>query len=516
MARQRMYLFESAYVDYGTRLRRFGRWLLEKCGDIWSWFWSGGGAQLFDVILRLAVVIGAITICVLYVRYEDSKGRGFSIGTVGAILVIFVFTAIVLWSWKAPVHFAARLSAGTSASGLILVLSILSLALATVVFSVYLVVLFTMTVLSLVVFVPMRIAHRLWLLYRRIAYQCPYDDCGARGLLPIHICSCGHEYADLMPSFYGIFHHTCRHNGQEMKLPTMDFLGRNKLPRLCKRCKRPLVLSSIGELSERPIAVVGGPNTGKTIFLRQATRQLADRIGTLPGATVRIDAEVQERVLNQDLAQLDQGRVVAKTAGNEVQAFGLAVRIPKGMHSLLYLYDAPGEHFLTMERFGQKQIIQHLAGIILLADPFSLPALSDYAQRLSVELKPSETPFHDIVAVLIAGVNQMLVRQPTDKCKVPLAVMIAKVDALPVNELPFLANLSPGSGHSADGAFNTRCREALEKLGAGHSIRALEQKFSNVHYFACSALGRMPDLRSSEPFRPVGVTAPFLWLLHLD
>lgn len=514
MARQRMYLFERAYVDYGTRLRTAGGKIGETCGNIWRWFWSGPGANAIEIILRISVVIGSIALCVLYYQYENRYGRGFSTGTVGAMAVIFVFALIVLWAWKTPVHILARATAGAVASGLILVVGTVAFIAVLVVFSVYLLVLFILTALSFTIFLPMRAAQELVLLYRRIAYRCPYDDCPGKGL-PIHICSCGREYDDLLPSFYGIFYHTCRHPTGEVKLPTMDFLGRNKLPRLCRVCRRPLILSSIGELSERPVAIVGGPSTGKTVFLRQATRQLQARLGALPGSTVRIDSEEQKRNLEYDLALLDRGQVVAKTAGDVMEAFGLALRMPKRkLHWLLYLYDAPGEHFLTRERFGQKQIIQHLAGIVLLVDPFSLSGLSDYTDRLGGELQPSQTPFHDVVAVLIAGVNQMLVRRSTDKCNVPLAVVMSKADAIPTSDFPFLADLCPSHGERTDRALSDRCRTGLEKLGAGGSIRALEHRFSNVRYFACSALGRTPTLRDPNPFQPVGVAEPFLWMLE--
>ena len=97
MARQRMYLFERAYVNYGNYLRKFGATLWKISGNIWRWCWSGPGANFFEVILRICVVIGAIALCVLYVRYEISHGRGFTLGMFGAIVVIFVFALIVLW-----------------------------------------------------------------------------------------------------------------------------------------------------------------------------------------------------------------------------------------------------------------------------------------------------------------------------------------------------------------------------------------------------------------------------------
>ncbi|MFO1432368.1 MAG: hypothetical protein U1F76_19860 [Candidatus Competibacteraceae bacterium] len=380
---------------------------------------------------------------------------------------------------------------------------------AIVTFSSYLLVLILLTALSVVAFLPIRGVHALWLLYRHITYRCPYDDCAYSGL-PIHIGG-GEQYADLQPNFYGIFHHTCRNpDGTEVKLPTLDFLGRNKLPRLCGGCKRPLIFSSFGELAEKPIAIVGGPTAGKTLFLRQAVSQLQAYLSALPGSRVQIDSEQQQRELEADRQRLQSGQVVAKTV-NQAMAFGLAVRLSRRWRHLLYLYDAPGEDFLTMQRFGQKQALQHIAGLILLIDPFSLAGLASYRERLPVDQEISEVPLQQVVDVLLNGVNTMLVKQPTDTCAVPLAVVINKADALPVIELPFLAALQPGgSATSAD------CRQALERLGERASVHKLESKFTRIQYFAGSALGRMPDRRNASPFQPVGVIEPLLWLLGLD
>jgi len=418
---------------------------------------------------------------------------------------------VLLWGWKAPVHFLARLITGASAAGIVLVLSTLAVILASVIFTGYLVILFVLTALSFVVFLPMRAAHSFWLLYRRIAYHCAYDDCSFKGM-PIHICSCGEWYRDLKPSFYGIFYHNCRHESRVEKLPTMDLFGRNRLPRLCGGCQRPLIHSALGELPVWPIFAVGGPSTGKTLFLCQAVRQLQKSLSD-EGVTVRIDSEEQQHALEQQMELLDRGQVVAKTAGDIMQAFGLAVRARKQPRCLLYLFDEPGENFATMKRFGHMQALQNLKGIVLLMDPFSMPTLMEQSGLSASELKPSETPFRTVVDNLINSVNMMLLERPGDKCKVPLAVVLSKADALPVESCPFLANLVPRDGRQADDNLNQRCRDALTKLGEGRSIQELEWKFSDVRYFACSALGRTPDLRNPRPFQPSGVVPPLQWIL---
>ncbi len=508
VTRHRMYLFERAYVDYVSWLRRFSARLWRLCQDVWYWFWQGGGATAIEWILRLVVAATAVGLTILYIRYELDHGRSYSFSMAGNVLVIAVFAFMILWGWKAVVHFVARITSGLLASGVILCFTALALLAAILVFVPYLLALLALTLLSFAAFVPMRLAHSFWLLRRRITYRCPYDDCSYSGL-PIHLCPAGHRYDDLQPSFYGIFYHICQHaDGAKVRLPTMDFLGRNKLERLCGSCQRPLIFSTIGELAEQPVAIIGGPGAGKTIFIRQAVRQLQVEIKTMPNGVFQIEAAAQRQQVENDLRLLDKGQVLAKTAGDVMQALGITIRISRKQQFLLYLFDAPGEHFLAMDQFARKQVLQHMKGIILLVDPFSLPALMESDGRF--DFSPAAFSFHRIVEVLIAGVNQMILARPTDQCAIPLAIVLSKADALPVKEYPFLQELCPNGQFSRD---NGRIRQALNDLGGNRSIHALERKFTNIHYFVATALGRPPDHLDVTPFRPVGVTDPFLWLL---
>lgn len=511
MARRRMYLFERAYRDFFVRLASFLGGVLAGGRRVWTWFFHGAGSRVWDVLLRIAVVAGAVWMCAMYLRYESAQGRGFSGGTAFALLFIFIFAVVLLWSWKAPVHFAAKGLSAASAAGVVLLLAV-GIALAAVaVFIPYLLALCLLTLLSLAVFLPMRFVHWLWLQKYRITYKCPYDDCPRRRLMPIHVCECGTEYDDLKPSFYGIFHHVCRHGTVNHKLPTVDFLGRNKLPRMCGGCGRPLLHSSLGQLREWPIFVMGGPNVGKTVFLTQAIRRVSEILSANAGASVRLDSEQQQREHAEQVRLLNTGQRLAKTA-EVMTAYGLAVRIPKRLSALVYLFDKQGEYFEKMHDFGKMQGIQGLNGILLLVDPFSLPALDEYATRMSGQLQPSKAPFHTVASNLILAVEQMLPDSPSKRCDVPLAVVLSKADAFPLSGYSFLTGLV-ASDHANPEGLHSRCREALCKLGAADSVRLLEQKFKNVRYFACSAMGRMPDLRDTSPFQPDGVEQPLLWLL---
>jgi hypothetical protein len=511
MARRRMYLFERAYRDFFARVGSFLGGLLAASRGVWGSFFNGWGSQAWDILLRIAVVASAAWMCVLYLRFEHAEGRGFSFNTVFALLFIFVYAMVLLWSWKAPVHFAAKALSAVSAVSVIMLLAVALAGAAVAIFIPYLLALCLMTLLSLAVFLPARFAHWVWLQKYHITFKCPYDDCNHARRMPIHVCGCGAEYKDLRPSFYGIFHHVCRHADGDHKLATMDFLGRNKLPRMCGGCGRPLLHSSLGQLREFPIFVMGGPNVGKTVFIAQAIRRVAGIFSAQPGATVQLDSDPQRREHAEQLRLLDSGQRLAKTA-EIMTAYGLAVRVPKGLRALVYFFDKQGEYFEKMSDFGKMQGIRGLNGILLLVDPFSLPALDEYGNRMGGQLQPSRAPLHTVASNLIHAVEQMLPGNQYEQCKVPLAVVLSKADALPNGAYPFLSGLIE-SGQEDSQALHVRCREALSRLGGDDTVRLLEQKFKNVRYFASTAMGRMPDLRDASPFQPAGVEQPVLWLL---
>jgi len=515
--RRRMYLFERAYVDYAARFRDFFAVLACVCRRLWQWFWRGPGSTVMEIVLRVAVVVSGIAFGTLYVMYEQRHGRGFSATTVLAFCLVAVYISLLMWGWKTPVHVAARGASGASAAGVVLCLGTVAGATAGVVFLAYLLGLLLLTGLSLVLFVPLRVGQELYLLGRRITYQCPYDDCPTKGRrLPIHVCSCGAEYSDLKPSFYGVLDHTCNHGSKSVKLPTTDFCGRNRLKRLCSGCKRPLIHSSIGDAPLYSIQLVGPSSAGKTVFLRQSVRRLCDFFRSLPGGKAHIDAVEQDRMVREDLKLLDSGQVPDKTGGDVMEALGVAVRMPKRGKLLLHLYDAPGEHYETVEQFARKQVVQRVDGIVLLVDPFSLPRLAAHPSRMIKGLMPAGIEMQTTVSNLIRLLEMMRERDSTGKFSIPVAVVLSKADALPTDDLPFLNNLYAFDGETQDPELlNARCRAALVGLGGANAVNALEQHVSKVRYFACSALGRTPDIRERKPFRPTGVAEPYLWMLGL-
>jgi hypothetical protein len=97
-------------------------------------------------------------------------------------------------------------------------------------------------------------------------------------------------------------------------------------------------------------------------------------------------------------------------------------------------------------------------------------------------------------------------------------VVITKVDALELeNEIGdpaahALLQRDP-SITSVEDARSSVVRDFLCNYGLDDFVRELELHFSNVKYFSCSALGRLPVQGDTRGFTPRRVVEPLLWLL---
>ena len=111
-----------------------------------------------------------------------------------------------------------------------------------------------------------------------IYYRCPRAYCYYEMPIPSFICpKCKALHSRLWPDTYGIFFHRC---GCDTKLPTLDFLGRKKLDRICPECRAQLNLV-YGKGTNIDIPVIGGPSAGKTNYIIMAINALIQTHGTL-------------------------------------------------------------------------------------------------------------------------------------------------------------------------------------------------------------------------------------------
>jgi Double-GTPase 2 len=331
---------------------------------------------------------------------------------------------------------------------------------------------------------------------RRTAYECPRDH--ERFPLPVYVCpNCSAEHHRLVPGRWGIFRREC--SCQAVALPTTVIGGRQRVP---QRCPSGHPMSGlIGFAETLRIALVAGPSAGKTTYLAGAMLAFEEM-----AAEKRLAAEVLDEssaAYSEVVGGLRQGRLPQKTqiSGNPA----LVTEIQGNDRSrVLYAYDVAGENYQAADQTRNLRFLEVPSGLILLVDPLSIPRVAEeHAAELSEAreaVRPSpEEPIRVLERVLAA-----LIEGGADPREVPIAVVIGKTDAFGIG-----AEIEELRGSAGDGAP----RAWLEANGAGNFVRAVESEFKDVSWFACSALGRIPDGDDKSAFEPRGATEPLLWLL---
>lgn len=332
---------------------------------------------------------------------------------------------------------------------------------------------------------------------RRAGYECPVDH--ERFPLPVYVCpGCGIEHRRLVPGRWGIVKRECECG--RVALPTMVLNGRQRIPQRCPS-GHPIA-GIIGYAENLRLALVAGPRAGKSTFLAGALHEL-DRLsksGTLALAVVDDSRSDFEAALDD----LEHGRLPAKTQVGRSPALVAEVQ-GGGRSRALSIYDVAGESYLGDDDVRDLRFLEVPSGLVLLVDPLALERFAaDHRDEIAAaedSLRPSPVQPIRVLertlgALQAAGANSG---------KLPLAVVVAKADALGVGDE--IAALGQAEG---DGAARTW----LERQGAGNFVRTVENEFPNVGWFYASALGRAPDPADGAAFVPAGTADPVLWLLR--
>lgn len=501
--RQRTYLFEAAYYEYGERFLGFFRWIGKTCKASWSLFWNGRGSRVLGILITVAIVGVAASIAYLVFR---ELGASISFGTVALTAVAFTFVLLVGLAWHGPIWLLSRVLAGAAATIATAIVLVSLLAAAALIFGSYLLGLVVATGSLFFIWLPLRIAEWIWMGWNKIFYPCPYGD-GYRGL-PIHVCpKCGEEYDDLYPSFYGVFYHTCHHDdGSSCRLPTMNAWGRSKLTRLCGgNCRRPLMYSALGVKPLKAIVVMGGTQAGKTTYLAAAVRALSKNGSAHNRWKFKLD--------KKDLASFEQmwqgfdnGQAPGKTQAGVPRASAAEIALD-GKEWLLYLWDPAAEESSDFDRLEQHQYLQHLSGLIICVDP-PVPGRRDHLTFVQ--------DIDRIVSVVTGTLMGFTGGSRASIKDINVSVLITKADEEDVDScVGPKAIESFAQKYQMDSlqATNRLCREVLLQWGGGNAVRILEQEFPNLRFFSCSALGRAPSESNNQPFVPIDVLAPFMWAI---
>jgi hypothetical protein len=331
---------------------------------------------------------------------------------------------------------------------------------------------------------------------RRTAYECPRDH--ARFPLPVYVCpNCSAEHRRLVPGRWGIFRREC--SCQSVALPTTVLGGRQRVP---QRCPEGHPMSGlIGFAETLRIALVAGPSAGKTTYLAGAMLAFEEMASEKRLAVDVLDES--SAAYSEVVGGLRQGRLPQKTqiSGNPA----LVTEIQGDDRSrVLYAYDVAGEHYQVADQTRSLRFLEVPSGLILLVDPLSIPRVAEeHAAELS-EARDAVRPSPEEPVRVLERTLAALLEGGADPGDVPIAVVIGKADAFGID-----AEIEQLRGTAGEGAP----RAWLEANGAGNFVRAVESEFGNVSWFACSALGRIPDSEDKSAFEPQGATEPLLWLL---
>jgi hypothetical protein len=415
-----------------------------------------------------------------------------------------------LWvrSWAAK---ALALVRGAAAASLLTFGSIFFVA-ASVVHAALLLSLFLLVYLG---FTLVYLAERAYLAVKGFSPVCP--DCHSRNPLAEHLCPrCGAVHRRLIPSSYGILHRTCT-CGE--RLPTTFFAHRGRLAAVCPDCGRSL--AGLVEVRKLFVPVFGGPATGKSAFLLAVLRDLAEHWAPPNGLVASFPDSGIEADVRRAWQDLDRGCPPVKTATRLPRAVTLRIAPAQGPSRLLYLYDPAGEAFRSTAELALQKYQGYLSGLIFLIDPFSIEEVrnlySDRLPRVQDALKPSVLPAEDVFARILIGLEEHWGLQKGARLKVPLAVVIDKIDAFGLEQRigePALQAQLAAAPAPVDAAEirNRLVRNQLVRWGLAGLVHQIETRCPHVGYFACTALGRMPDA-TLRPYAARGVLPPLLWVL---
>jgi hypothetical protein len=350
------------------------------------------------------------------------------------------------------------------------------------------------------------------MLWRRIFLACP--ACYKKIALPVYHCpGCGAVHERLIPGTYGIFRRHCECG---RALATLFLFGRSSLPGYCPHCSAPLS-AIIGTIRNIHIPVVGGPAAGKTSYLMASMVGLRSQAAS--GALKLEFPEKRDKGLFEACrTAFSVGSLVLKTAEYSPNAFLASVTDSKRNKVLLYLYDAAGELFQSLDTLRSHEYYSYTHGILFLIDPFSLPAIqsemADLIRPAVDNIKPCAERPQDVYDRVI-GMLRSICSNGTFGSR-PLAVVVTKVDAFGLEKQMCSVDLrAPAStaGVHPEDVSSGFVRQWLLAHGEGNLIRSMEHDFKNVRYFHCSALGRLPDGQPA-PFAPRDVLDPLAWTLR--
>jgi len=368
-------------------------------------------------------------------------------------------------------------------------------------------------VLAMAVSFLLALTEKAVILSRAGYAKCPHAECHEPVPLPIFMCpECGEEHDRLVPGRFGVLMRTCKCG--DGRLPTLFWLGKGRLRSICPSCRKPMREELFGGSVHVPI--YGGPSTGKTMYMMAATWELLE--GKVPGLQARLIDEASDRAYSKHWKpDFESGRVREKTARPFPDAFLLATRRGVGLPTSVYLYDPAGEALLNESDLDAHRFMNYFDGLALLIDPLSLPSFAArYRELGGPDLTPTTSRAHPEETItrvvnLLERLGKLSRRRGSGQ---RVAVVFSKADVPGFAQevgIRVSDSAEVGIDWEALGADNSSLlREWLAKHEP-HLLQILETRFTEMRFFAVSALGHIPQ--TGRGFSPRKVMEPLGWLL---
>ncbi len=292
--------------------------------------------------------------------------------------------------------------------------------------------------------------------------------------------------------------------------------------------EKPAYIWQITSNRKIHIQTMGGPCAGKTSYIQMSLKEFTQICVQKRGYAVSIYKEDRphdgiSRDVQEDWRCLSLGREPLKTVEFLPSPYIVNVRSPKThISTQMYMYDAPGERFLYRD-LPMEDFYVFTNAIMFVIDPFSITGYA-LEHRKEIELIRNQVrPDNEGIMINVFDwIMEMLKAffniAEDESCSLPIAIILTKVDALDLEYKtgkPAAQRLMAKNPllHSEEDAINLLVRSFLCSYGLEDLVDAIESKFTNLKYFSCSALGRLPKPGDNSSFTPFRVIEPLLWLL---
>jgi hypothetical protein len=302
--------------------------------------------------------------------------------------------------------------------------------------------------------------------------------------------------------------------------------------RLCPFCHNDLPYSA-GRTPSNIIAIIGASQVGKSVYMTSLIHTLETSTAhNFNAACMPINSDTSRRFRDQYQDPLFvQNTLVESTQKEKKQEpfiFQFKFKDTQKPPLSLVFFDVAGEGMVEEEYIDlYANHIKNATGILFLVDPLQLSAI-----RSKIILNQGDksgdftSKYQESRDVVVTLAENFIGLQEDGKTPIPTAIVVTKSDML-----EYLAKDGDDYVKANSNIFNNYVHKAHFNLDEHENISgevqrfiekvdlafmdAIEVHFSNVSYFAVSALGQNPvEGKVEGVIEPTRVDEPFLWLLY--